>query len=118
MANKQVNIYTTDTFEKTLDNVITHLSQWNDEAVVIERVEGILGEFEQQVSEQPYSYSRNPELMSLGVNSVRNANFQGFRLLYEVNEYEEEVRIDLLLFLSTKQSVEKQLIDYCLFQNL
>ncbi|MFV0447550.1 MAG: type II toxin-antitoxin system RelE/ParE family toxin [Vibrio sp.] len=118
MTKKPVSIYTTETFEKTLDNVITHYSQWNDEAVIIERVEDALREFEQQVSEQPYSYSRNPELMSLGVNSVRNVNFKGFRLLYEVNEYEDEVRIDLLLFLSTKQSVEKQLIDYCLFQNL
>ncbi len=117
MSN-QVNIQLTDTFDKTLDNVITHYSQWNEEAVVIERVEEVLEEFEQQVSEQPYSYSRNPELVSLGVNSVRNAISKGFRLLYEVNENEDEVRIDLLLFLSTKQSVEKQLIDFCLYQNL
>lgn len=117
MSN-QVNIQLTDTFDKTLDNVITHYSQWNEEAVVIERVEEVLEEFEQQVSEQPYSYSRNPELVSLGVNSVRNAISNGFRLLYEVNENEDEVRIDLLLFLSTKQSVEKQLIDFCLYQNL
>ncbi|MCG9597067.1 type II toxin-antitoxin system RelE/ParE family toxin [Vibrio sp. Isolate25] len=116
--DKQVNIQLTDTFDKTLDNVIAHYSQWNDEAVVIERVEEVLEEFEQQVSGQPYSYSRNPELVSLGVNSVRNANSKGFRLLYEVNETENEIRVDLLLFLSTKQSVEKQLVDYCLYQNL
>ena len=116
ILNKPVNIQLTETFEKTLDNVITHYSQWNEEIVVIERVERVLEEFESQVTEQPYSYFRNPELVSLGVNAVRNAHFKEFRLLYELSEYDEEFRIDVLLFLSSKQSVEKQLIDYCLYQ--
>ncbi|WCE31047.1 type II toxin-antitoxin system RelE/ParE family toxin [Vibrio sp. SCSIO 43137] len=113
---KPVNIFTTASFDKTIDNSITYLSQWNEELNVITGVESALEKFESQVLSQPLSYSRCPELMELGVNSVRNAHISEFRLLYEVEDGENEITVNLLLFLRTKQSIEKQLIEYCLYQ--
>ncbi|EEO05917.1 type II toxin-antitoxin system RelE/ParE family toxin [Vibrio cholerae] len=116
MKQNNVNIQFTETFDKTLDNAITYLSQWTDEVRVITQVEDVLATFESRILEQPYSYSRCPELMELGVNSVRSAHIDHFRLLYEVYESPEEINVVLLLFLRTKQSIEKQLIEYCLYQ--
>lgn len=116
MKQNNVNIQLTETFDKTLDNAITFLSQWTDEYQIITQVDEVLATFEARVVEQPYSYSRCPELMELGVNSVRSAHIDNFRLLYEVCESQEEIKVVLLLFLRTKQSIEKQLIEYCIYQ--
>ncbi|MDW6004732.1 type II toxin-antitoxin system RelE/ParE family toxin [Vibrio mangrovi] len=117
MAQKQhVVIQTTESFDKTVDNAIVYLSQWSDEIQVIERIEGVLDRFEQCVTEHPYAYSRCPELVEMGVNTVRNANIHDFRLLYEVEPQGDRIVIHLLLLLRTRQSIEKQLIEFCLYQ--
>ncbi|CAM3609563.1 hypothetical protein VA7868_03553 [Vibrio aerogenes CECT 7868] len=114
MSNPIV-IKTTVSFDKTVDNAIVYLSQWSDEIDVIERVEKTLAQFESCVSEHPLAYSRCPELMELGVNSVRNAAIGDFRILYEAEASEQQTVIYLLLFLKTNQSIEKQLIEFCLY---
>jgi len=60
---KPVNIYTTLSFNKTIDNSITYLSQWNEEPRIINRIESALERFEAQIVAQPFSYSRCPELI-------------------------------------------------------
>ncbi len=113
---KPVKIRTTDTFEKTLDNTIVFLSLWSEEEDVITKVDEVLKNFQSQVEKHPHIYSRDPDLMDLGVNSVRRAIDSGFKILYEVAENEDEIIVDLFLFLRTKQSVKQQLIEYCLYQ--
>ncbi|ELJ8580425.1 type II toxin-antitoxin system RelE/ParE family toxin [Vibrio cholerae] len=113
---KSVRISVTKTFEITLDNTVTFLSQWSPEEDVITKVDGVIGNFQLQVQEHPYSHSRDPDLMDLGVNSIRRAIDSGFKILYEVTENEDEIVVNLLLFLRTKQSVQQQLIEYCLYQ--
>lgn len=113
---KSVKIRTTETFDKTLDNTIVFLTHWSDEEDVITKVDAVLANFQSQVEQHPNSYSRDPDLMSLGVNSVRRSIDRDFKILYEVTENEEEIIVDLLLFLRTKQSVQQQLIEYCLYQ--
>ncbi len=117
-AKKIVNINAAETFEKTLENVITYLTPYSSEFLVLDRVENVIETFEQQVLAQPLSYPRSPELVSIGVNDVRHANIDGFRLLYEVTVLDDEINVYLLLFLDSKQSVEKQLVDYCLYRDL
>ncbi|NOI65951.1 type II toxin-antitoxin system RelE/ParE family toxin [Vibrio sp. 99-8-1] len=116
MNKKSVTIEVAETFDKKLDNAITHLSLWSDELEVVTKVDSVLDTLETQAMEQPYSYSRCPELVELGVNFVRNANIGNFRLLYEIYESEQEIKVTLLLFIRTNQSVEKQLVEYCLYQ--
>ncbi|EKO3535624.1 type II toxin-antitoxin system RelE/ParE family toxin [Vibrio fluvialis] len=113
---KTVKIRATETFEKTLDNTITFLSQWSDEEDVITKAEEVIDNFQSQVQEHPYIHSRDPDLMDLGVNTVRRALDGDFKVLYEVTEDEDEIIVDLMLFLRTKQSVQQQLIEYCLYQ--
>lgn len=113
---KPVKIRTTDTFYKTLDNAIVFLSQWSDEEDVITKVDAVLENFQSQVEQHPNIYSRDPDLMAMGVNFVRRSIESGFKILYEVTENEDEIIVDLLLFLRTKQSVQQQLIEYCLYQ--
>ncbi|EOA6542219.1 TPA: type II toxin-antitoxin system RelE/ParE family toxin [Vibrio vulnificus] len=113
---KPVRIRVAEAFEKTLDNTITFLSQWSDEEIVITKAQDVIKNFQLQIEEHPFIYSRSPELMELGINSVRHAVDNGFRILYEVIEYEDEITVDLLLFLRTKQNIQQQLIEYCLYQ--
>lgn len=113
---KPVKILTTETFDKTLDNTIVFLSQWSDEEDVLTQVDAVLENFQSQVEQHPNIYSRDPDLMALGVNSVRRSIDSNFKILYEVTENEDEIIVDLLLFLRTKQSVQQQLIEYCLYQ--
>ncbi|CAG8999720.1 MAG: hypothetical protein CENE_01699 [Candidatus Celerinatantimonas neptuna] len=113
---KPVKIRVAETFEKTLDNTITYLSQWSDEVNVITKVEDVIEHFQSQVKDHPFSYSRSPELLELGINSIRHTIDNGFRVLYEVTEGEAAIIVDLLLFLRTKQNMQQQLIEYCLYQ--
>jgi hypothetical protein len=104
----------TEAFDNTFDSAISHLSQWSDEVSVIERLEGVVDEFEGAVSTNPLVYAQCQELVSLGVTEIRHAIKDGFRILYEVTEDNGITTIIVLLFLSQRQSIGHQLIDYCL----
>lgn len=111
---RQVTFEYTEAFENTFDSAISHLSQWSDEVSVIERLEDVVAEFEDTTSTNPLIYAQCQELVSLGVTEVRHAIKDGFRILYEVIEDNGITTIIVLLFLSQRQSIGHQLIDYCL----
>lgn len=104
----------TDTFENSVNNAIAHKSQFTSELEVIERIENLVGHFEGTVEANPEIYPLCQDLVELGVTSVRHAVKDGFRIIYEVNNIDGEFVILVSLFLDQRQSIQKQLIDYCL----
>lgn len=112
MTQVQINI--TNTFENTVDTVISHLARREDEYTVVEKIEKIVGHFEAKVSEHPYLYSKCSELVEFGISEIREFNFDGFRILYEAYEDGDKTVVEMLLLLSQKQSIQSQLIEHCI----
>ncbi|WP_298771729.1 type II toxin-antitoxin system RelE/ParE family toxin [uncultured Shewanella sp.] len=111
---KKVEIVYTQTFEQTVDNAIIHWSQWSEESTIIEKIEGLIEYFETKVGKNPYIYSLCSELVPLGNTDIREMKRENTRVLYEVDEQEEQLVITVLLFLGQKQSIQNQLIDHCI----
>lgn len=109
-----VEINVTDTFENTVDTAISHLAQREDEFTVIEKIENLVGHFEEKVTDNPYLYSKCSELVEFGTSEIRAFNFNGFRILYEAYEDGDKTVVVMLLLLSQKQSIQNQLIEHCI----
>lgn len=115
MGPQSTTIRITKTFENTVDNTISHLALYTNENDVIDRVMALINHFEAHVLDNPYIYSRCIELTQLGVTSVREFNYDGFRILYEVQKNRDDsLTIEVLLLLLQNQSIQNQLIEHCL----
>jgi hypothetical protein len=111
----QVVIDYTDTFNNSTDLTIAHLLRWSDEISVLEKIESIIDIFENAVSSNPLIYPVSQSIFDIaGISSVREANINGYRLLYEVNERNKETVVTTFILLGQRQSVKEQLINHCL----
>lgn len=113
MAQK-FDIEYTESFDKTTENLINHLSYYySTEVEVINKIEKIIDSFEKRVEESPESCQISPSLMQeLGIKTWREYNQNGIRILYRIMKDDKKVIADA--FLSQKQDMEKALTDYCL----
>ncbi|MBL4831714.1 MAG: type II toxin-antitoxin system RelE/ParE family toxin [Aliivibrio sp.] len=114
MMNKAVRVNITQSFENTVEDSILHLSPYSNEIQVIDKVEALVSFFINKVESNPYLYSRCADLVRFGDVNIREFNRNDFRVLYEVAESNDEIIINVLLLLRQNQSIQKQLIDYCL----
>jgi len=115
VAHKTVDFITTDTFDKNIEGAIDYLSQWRSEIVIIEEIEALFTFLETKLTKDPYLYPRCAELMELGVLNVRAITKDHYKIIYAVIDKEQSITINLLLFLRQNQSVEKQLIEHCIY---
>ena len=105
----------TETFYNSIELSINHFSRWNDELSVIEKIEATMETFECAVSSNPLIYPVSSSILDIaGISSVREANINGYRFLYEVNVRDNETVVTTLLLLGQRQSVQEQLIKHCL----
>ncbi|RXJ71224.1 plasmid stabilization protein [Veronia nyctiphanis] len=104
----------TQTFEQTTALAIEHYAEYSSENHAIEKIEAILDTFEEKVSSDPFLYARSQSLLELGITEIREANIADMRLLYEVSVDGNTTTITALVLLSQKQSVEGQLVNFCL----
>lgn len=112
---QQVTIKYTETFFNSTELSIAHFSRWNDEISVVEKIEDTIEIFEKSVTENPLIYNVSNDFFDMiGISSVREANINGYRILYEVEEQGKEVIVTLILLLGQKQSIKEQLIKHCL----
>ncbi|WP_137297660.1 type II toxin-antitoxin system RelE/ParE family toxin [Psychromonas sp. SP041] len=111
----QTVIEYTETFSNSTDLAITHFSLWNDEIRVLDKIEDTINIFEDSVSANPLIYSVSASLFDIaGLTSIREANINGYRLLYELNERDNRIIITALLLLGERQSIKEQLVKHCL----
>jgi hypothetical protein len=107
----QINIL--ETFENTVETVISYLAQRDDEYSVIEKVEGLIEHFVTKVEDNPFMYSRCSELVGYGVVNIRDFKRNGFRILHEVYEADGKTVVNILLLLRQNQNIQDQLIEHC-----
>ncbi len=106
------NVVYTETFENMTDDHINYLSLWSDEDVVVERVQTLIDKFEDNIAENPEMCPPCYELTTLGVYSIRQFSFDGFKLLYEYHEH--IYTATALALVRDRQDLQSMLIDFCL----
>ncbi|PYF79206.1 ParE-like toxin of type II ParDE toxin-antitoxin system [Marinomonas alcarazii] len=111
---KKVEIFYTETFGNTADNLIDHLSLYTDELSVINRVEKLIESFENRVMTSPYSCPVSQTLLLIGIPNFREYHLDSFRLIYQITELNDKIIVQADVLLSQKQSIERSLVDYCL----
>ena len=109
-----VTVEYTFTFEQTTELAIGHFAEYKSEQQTLDKIDSVLERFEEKVRIDPYIYSRSQSLLEIGITEVREANIDGMRLLYEVEERGDDRVVTGLVLLSLKQHVETQLVNYCL----
>lgn len=113
----KVSIEYTETLSNSTDLAITHFMRWNGEVSVLKKIEDAINTFENAIIDNPFIYPVSPSLFDVaGISSVREANINGYRLLYEVEEQAGKKMITAFLLLGQRQSVREQLIKHCLIQ--
>jgi plasmid stabilization system protein ParE len=100
------------TAEQSLYTQITHLQPYIGNGGAQQKLSGLIGEVERLLSVNPRSYPISPQASLLGITQYRELNHAGYRIFYECFDSERLVVIGLIL--AQKQSVEDQLIHYCL----
>ena len=87
-----------DIAKLTVDSVIDHLTPYSDVDSVVDSVEGGIGELESDSTLSPPVYPVCRELSNLGVIRYREALKDGFRVIYELIETEDETVVQFPCF--------------------
>lgn len=104
----------TETFYHTTEQVIDHLSDFRDEAGVIEEVEQLINWFEDAVLTHPERFKVCSDLAKFGVYLYREAIYGKYRLLYSIEPSSGQVRITGEILLRTNMDIREHLVEHCL----
>lgn len=111
---KKVKLELTETFANSAERLIDYLSAYKSETAVIEEIENLIGWFEDNVTQFPEMHRICQDLTLIGEFRFREAIKGEFRLLYSIDETEEEIIVTAEVLIRTKNDIRDQLIDYCL----
>jgi hypothetical protein len=100
------------TAEQSLYSQISHLEPHLGYAGAEKKLSSLIIEAEALLVKNPLAYPISRQASLLGITHYRELNHLGYRLLYEC--YEDEQLVVISLILGERQSVEEQLINYCL----
>ena len=111
-AMQKFEILYATTAEQSLYSQISHLEPHHGYAGANERLSRLIQDIEARLSEHPLAYPVSSQASLLGIIRWRELNLDDYRVLYECDENIKRVIVALIL--RQRQSVESQLIHYCL----
>jgi len=100
------------TAEQSLYSQITHLQPYMGNDGAQKKLSRLIAEVEALLSANPLAYPISPQASLFGITQYRELNHDGYRIFYQCFDGEQLVVVGLIL--AQKQSVEDQLIHYCL----
>jgi plasmid stabilization system protein ParE len=100
------------TAEQSLYSQISHLQPYVGNGGAEEKLSRLILQAEVLLSKNPLTYPVSSQASLFGITHYRELNHNGYRIFYECFEDERLVVIGLVL--AQKQSIEDQLIHYCL----
>ena len=109
---RRFEVFYATTAEQSLYSQIAHLQPHHGYAGANQKLAALVLDIEKRLSEHPLVYPVSSQASLLGITRWRELNLDDYRVLYECDENNGVVVVALIL--RQRQSVQDQLIHYCL----
>lgn len=112
--SKPIDIRYATTAEESLISQLHHLTPHHGVELAQARLVELIRNTEKRLKEHPLSAPVCQQAALLGVSHYRELHLADYRILYQYDEAEALVMVALVL--RQRQSIEEQLINYCLMR--
>lgn len=112
---KNYSIRYTPPAQQSLEDLMDSFQSYRkmDADAALEKTRALLAAIREKLSPNPQMYRRCEEAENLGLDSYRQLLIDGYRVLYEIQEGPDPL-VAIHLVIHQRQSIQDQLIRYCL----
>jgi len=112
----RIAIRYTPAAQQSIEDLVSYLADYHGMDIALAKVGQLLDHIDSRLNDAVLGYPVSYQASELGIFQYRELNTDGYRVFYETHEADNAVAV--MLVLRQKQSVENQLIRYCLLKPL